>query len=62
MPHQLAAHEILEAHEVLSAKTLCMSKQMDYLNRARDPELKDLIQRGLNEGRQMITQLQQSLT
>lgn len=62
MAHRLAAHEILEAHEVLSAKTLCMSKQMDYLHRAQDPELKDLIQRGLNEGRQMVTQLQQSLT
>jgi len=62
MKLKLAAHEALEAHELLSAKTLCMQKSMAYLDATRDPDLKDLIKTGLIEGRDMITELQNTLS
>ncbi|WP_041423812.1 hypothetical protein [Thermosediminibacter oceani] len=61
MKQNLAAHEALELHEVLSLKTLYMQKEIAYLDMAQDPDLKDLIKTGLIEGRQMITELQQAI-
>ncbi|TYP48173.1 spore coat protein [Thermosediminibacter litoriperuensis] len=61
MKLNLAAHEALEVHEILSLKTLCMQKEISYLDMAKDPDLKDLIKTSLIESRQMITELQQTI-
>ncbi|MCG0276709.1 MAG: hypothetical protein L5655_11270 [Thermosediminibacteraceae bacterium] len=61
MNQNLAAHEALELHELLSLKTLCMQKEISYLDMAQDPDLKDLIKTNLIEGREMITELQKTV-
>ncbi len=55
--HHLAAHEMLEAHELISAKSLGLEKSNTYLEQAKDPELRDLIKKGIIEGKQMLQEL-----
>lgn len=58
---KLAAHEMLEVHELVAAKNLAIQKETAYLEMAKDPDLKDLIKTGLNDHREMLNQLQQAL-
>jgi hypothetical protein len=61
MMTKFAAHELLEVHEIVTSKNLCLQKGFAYLDMAKDPALKDLIQTGLNDGKQALSQLQQVL-
>ncbi|MEW6183803.1 MAG: spore coat protein [Bacillota bacterium] len=58
---KFAAHELLEAHELLTAKNLSVQKGYTYLQMVKDPDLKDLIKTGISDCKQAVTQLQQVL-
>ncbi|WP_339191103.1 spore gernimation protein GerQ [Bacillus sp. FSL K6-1003] len=59
MDHQtLAAHEAVDLHEIVNFKTLCIakSKLMQWL--LFDQELKDLMQKDVQQSIQDLTELQ----
>ncbi|WP_134701157.1 spore gernimation protein GerQ [Ammoniphilus sp. YIM 78166] len=57
--HQtLAAHEALEIHEALNFKTLCLAKSKLMQGLVFDQELKDLMQKDVQQSIQAIADLQ----
>ncbi|USG68383.1 spore gernimation protein GerQ [Brevibacillus ruminantium] len=54
----LAAHEALEIHEVLNFKTLCLVKSKLMQGLVFDQELKDLMQKDVQQSMQAIAELQ----
>ncbi|RNB56611.1 spore gernimation protein GerQ [Brevibacillus gelatini] len=54
----LAAHESLEIHEVLNFKTLCLAKSKLMQGLVFDQELKDLMQKDVQQSIQAIADLQ----
>lgn len=57
--HQsLAPHEALEIHEALNFKTLCLAKSKLMQGLVFDQELKDLMQKDVEQTMQAIADLQ----
>lgn len=54
----LAAHESLEIHEALNFKTLCLAKSKLMQGLVFDQELKDLMQKDVEQTIQAIADLQ----
>ncbi|KAF6586971.1 MULTISPECIES: spore gernimation protein GerQ [Paenibacillus] len=54
----LAAHESLEIHEVLNFKTLCLAKSKLMQGLVFDQELKDLMEKDVQQSIQAIADLQ----
>jgi similar to spore coat protein len=54
----LAAHESLEVHEALNFKTLCLAKSKLMQGLVFDQELKDLMQKDVQQSIQAIANLQ----
>ncbi len=54
----LAAHESLEIHEAINFKTLCLAKSKLMQGLVFDQELKDLMQKDVQQSIQAIADLQ----
>jgi similar to spore coat protein len=54
----LASHESLEIHEALNFKTLCLAKSKLMQGLVFDQELKDLMQKDVQQSIQAIADLQ----
>lgn len=54
----LGLHETLELHELLSFKTLCMTKSQLMSGLVQDQELKSLLDQDVNSTKGHIQQLQ----
>ncbi|MGY5484440.1 spore gernimation protein GerQ [Paenibacillus sp. ALE2] len=54
----LAAHESLEIHEVLNFKTLCLAKSKLMQGLVFDQELKDLMEKDVQQSIQAVADLQ----
>ncbi|MDQ0492407.1 MULTISPECIES: hypothetical protein [Paenibacillus] len=54
----LAAHESLEIHEALNFKTLCLAKSKLMQGLVFDQELKDLMEKDVQQSIQAIADLQ----
>lgn len=54
----LAPHEALEIHEAINFKTLCLAKSKLMQGLVFDQELKDLMQKDVNQTLQALTDLQ----
>lgn len=54
----LAAHEAMELHEMLNFKTLCLAKSKLMQGLVFDQELKDLMQKDVEQSTQAIADLQ----
>lgn len=54
----LAMHEALEIHEALNFKTLCLAKSKLMQGLVFDQELKDLLQKDVQQSTQAIADLQ----
>lgn len=54
----LAAHEMMEVHELLNFKTLCTAKAKALDGLVADKDLKTLIQQDLQQSLQAMTDLQ----
>jgi len=54
----LAMHEALEIHEALNFKTLCLAKSKLVQGLVFDQELKDLLQKDVQQSTQAIADLQ----
>lgn len=55
--HTLAEHESLEIHELLNFKTLCLAKSKLMQGLVFDQELKDLMQKDVQQSMQAIVDL-----
>lgn len=62
MNNQLAPHETLELHELLSFKTVCMTKAQTMQNLVSDAELKQLLQEDVRNSVPAIEELKNLLT
>ncbi|MCY9375623.1 MULTISPECIES: hypothetical protein [Bacillus] len=59
MDHQtLAAHEAVDLHEIVNFKTLCIAKSKLMQGLVFDQELKDLMQKDVQQSIQDLTDLQ----
>lgn len=58
----LAAHETLELHELLSFKTVCMTKAQTMQTLVSDPELKTLLQQDVQNSVPAIQDLRSLIT
>lgn len=58
MPQHLANHESLELHELLNFKTLCLAKSKFMQGLVFDQELRDLMEKDVQQVRQDIADLQ----
>jgi similar to spore coat protein len=58
----LALHEILDVHELLTFKTLCLTKAVTMSAFVKDEELKDILVSDVANGTEHIKRLQQHLT
>lgn len=58
MNNQLAAHEALELHELLTFKTCCMTKSTTMQGLVTDARLKDLLAQDVQQSRSSIQELQ----
>ncbi|MED3561300.1 hypothetical protein [Bacillus xiapuensis] len=58
----LGMHEALEVHELLTFKTLCLTKAATMSGLAQDPELKAILAGDVTAGTEHIQQLQHFLT
>lgn len=59
MDHQtLAAHEAVDLHEIVNFKTLCIAKSKLMQGLVFDQELKDLMQKDVQQSIQDLTKLQ----
>ncbi|AUZ27219.1 spore gernimation protein GerQ [Bacillus subtilis] len=59
MDHQtLAAHEALDLHEIVNFKTLCIAKSKLMQGLVFDQDLKDLMQKDVQQSIQDLTDLQ----
>ncbi|MRN55007.1 spore gernimation protein GerQ [Paenibacillus monticola] len=54
----LTAHESLEIHEAINFKTLCLAKSKLMQGLVFDQELKDLMQKDVEQSSQAIAELQ----
>ena len=57
MAKELALHEKLEVHELLTLKTSCATKAVTMLELAKDEKLKKLIEEDLKNSSQAIADL-----
>ncbi|MCY8315281.1 spore gernimation protein GerQ [Bacillus vallismortis] len=59
MDHQtLAAHEAVDLHEIVNFKTLCVAKSKLMQGLVFDQDLKDLMQKDVQQAKQDLTDLQ----
>ncbi|MBE7683953.1 MULTISPECIES: spore coat protein [Paenibacillus] len=58
---ELAVHEKLEIHELLTLKTSCATKAVTILELVQDEKLKSLIEDDLNNSSQAIEELKSLL-
>ncbi|MHC5561585.1 spore gernimation protein GerQ [Bacillus spizizenii] len=59
MDHQtLAAHEAVDLHEIVNFKTLCIAKSKLMQGLVFDKDLKDLMQKDVQQSIQDLTDLQ----
>jgi similar to spore coat protein len=58
----LALHETLDVHELLTFKTLCLTKAVTMSAFVQDEELKDILVSDVANGTEHIKRLQQHLT
>ncbi|ADM38635.1 spore gernimation protein GerQ [Bacillus spizizenii] len=59
MDHQtLAAHEAVDLHEIVNFKTLCIAKSKLMQGLVFDQDLKDLMQKDVQQSIQDLTDLQ----
>ncbi|MDO8225928.1 spore gernimation protein GerQ [Bacillus licheniformis] len=59
MDHQtLAAHEAVDLHEIVNFKTLCIAKSKLMQGLVFDQDLKDLMQKDVQQAIQDLTDLQ----
>ncbi|MFP4977457.1 spore coat protein [Paenibacillus sp. CN-4] len=58
---ELALHEKLEVHELLTLKTSCATKAVTMLELVKDDKLKGLIEEDLKNSAKAIDQLQSLL-
>ncbi|MFP7230935.1 spore gernimation protein GerQ [Bacillus subtilis] len=59
MDHQtLAAHEAIDLHEIVNFKTLCVAKSKLMQGLVFDQDLKDLMQKDVQQSIQDLTELQ----
>ncbi|MCY7781585.1 spore gernimation protein GerQ [Bacillus sp. FSL H8-0515] len=59
MDHQtLAAHEAVDLHEIVNFKTLCIAKSKLMQGLVFDQDLKDLMQKDVQQSIQDLTELQ----
>ncbi|KRF44193.1 spore coat protein [Paenibacillus sp. Soil787] len=54
----LAIHEALELHELLSAKTVCLTEAKAREKLVQDPQLKALIQQDIQNSTQAVKGIQ----
>lgn len=60
MDHQtLAAHEAVDLHEIVNFKTLCIAKSKLMQGLVFDQDLKDLMQKDVQQSIQDLTDLQE---
>jgi similar to spore coat protein len=57
-----APHEIMEAHEILVQKNVCVTKSTTMQMLAGDPQLKELLQQDVSMSKQAIQELQAILS
>jgi len=57
----LALHEILDVHELLTSKTVCLTEAKARLQLVQDPALKALIQQDIQQTSGSIKQMQSIL-
>ncbi|NLX91467.1 MAG: spore coat protein [Firmicutes bacterium] len=56
--HDLAVHEKLELHELLTFKTVCAAKASMMQNQVQDAQLKGLLNQDISNARIQIQELQ----
>ncbi|MEG7380339.1 spore gernimation protein GerQ [Bacillus subtilis] len=56
--HTLAAHEAVDLHEIVNFKTLCIAKSKLMQGLVFDQDLKDLMQKDVQQSIQDLTDLQ----
>lgn len=56
--HDLAVHEKLELHELLTFKTACAAKASMMQNQVQDAQLKGLLNQDFSNARTQIQELQ----
>ncbi|SDJ80369.1 hypothetical protein [Sediminibacillus albus] len=61
MADQLALHERLELHEILTFKNLCLTKAATMHGLVGCEELKGILETDVTEGKQHVEQLNQLL-
>ncbi|MFD1706323.1 hypothetical protein ACFSCZ_06075 [Siminovitchia sediminis] len=61
MEGKLALHERLELHEILTFKSLCLTKAATMYGLAGCEDLKNILETDVNEGKKHINQLNQLL-
>lgn len=62
MTKYLGIHETLEVHELLAFKNLCLTKSVTMSGLAQDEELKSILSKDVETGKQHIQQLENFLT
>jgi similar to spore coat protein len=62
MTKYLGLHETLEVLELLSFKSLCLTKSATMSGLVQDAELKTILSNDVNTGTEHIQRLQESLT
>lgn len=55
---KLAVHETMELHELLTFKTVCMTKSKTMQNLVNDDDLKKLMQTDVEQSKESISALQ----
>jgi similar to spore coat protein len=61
MTNYLALHETLDVHELLTFKTICLTKAVTMSALAQDEELKAILESDATTGVEQIQRLQQHL-
>lgn len=62
MTTNLGLHETLEVHEILTFKSLCLTKSSTMSKLVQDTELQNILLKDVSTGTQDIQQLQEILT
>ena len=62
MTGNLGLHETLEAHEILTFKSLCLTKSSTMSSLVQDTELQNILLKDMDTGTQDIQKLQEILT
>jgi similar to spore coat protein len=55
---QLAMHETLDLHEILSFKNVCVTKAASMQGMVTCPQLKSFLSQDVQKGQQMIREIQ----